>query len=103
MFAIIRRYDGVDQNRTTELTSKVNETLMPKLTNLPGFKGYYLIDAGNGVFTSLGLFETPEQSVESTKLVTTWIHEEKLETILPNEPKITSGKIIAQSNELAVA
>src|SRR5687767_7815100 len=27
MFAIIRRHDGVDQNRTTELTSKVNETL----------------------------------------------------------------------------
>ena len=46
MFATIRRYDGVDQNRTTELTSKVNETLVPKLNKLPGFKGYYLIDAG---------------------------------------------------------
>ena len=99
MFATIRRYDGVDQNRTTELTSKVNETLMPKLNKLPGFKGYYLIDAGNGVFTSLGLFETPEQGVESTKLVTTWIREEKLETILPNEPKITSGKIVARSSD----
>ena len=66
MFATIRRYEGVDQNRTTELTSKVNETLMPKLNKLPGFKGYYLIDAGNGVFSSLGLFETPEQGTEST-------------------------------------
>ena len=99
MFATIRRYDGVDQNRTTELTSKVNETLMPKLDKLPGFKGYYLIDAGNGVFTSLGLFETPEQGMESTKFVTTWIREEKLETILPNEPKITSGKIVARSSD----
>ena len=64
MFATIRRYEGVDQNRTTELTSKVNETLLPKLNKLPGFKGYYLIDAGNGVFSSLGLFETPEQGIE---------------------------------------
>ena len=103
MFATIRRYDGVEQNRTTELTSKVNETLMPKLTNLPGFKGYYLIDAGNGVFSSLGLFETPEQGMESTKFVTTWIREEKLETILPNEPKITSGKIVAHSDRVLVA
>ena len=103
MFATIRRYDGVDQNRTTELTSKVNETLMPKLTNLPGFKGYYLIDAGNGVFSSLGLFETPEQGLESTKLVTTWIREEKLETILPNEPKITSGKIVARNSDRVLA
>ena len=85
MFATIRRYDGVDQNRSVELTHKVNETLVPKLEKLSGFKGYYLIDAGNGVFTSLGLFETPEQGMESTKLVTTWIRDEKLETILPND------------------
>ena len=36
MHATIRRYDGVDQNRTAELTSKVNETLVPKLEELPG-------------------------------------------------------------------
>ena len=103
MHAIIRRYDGVDQNRTTELTSKVNETLVPKLNKLPGFKGYYLIDAGNGVFSSLGLFETPEQGMESTKLVSTWLREEKLDTILPNEPKITSGRVVANSDRVLVA
>ena len=103
MHAIIRRYDGVDQNRSAELTRKVSETLVPKLEKLSGFKGYYLVDAGNGVFTSLGLFETPEQGMESTKLVTTWIREEKLDTILPNEPKITSGKVIAHSDRVLVA
>ena len=102
MFAIIRRYDGVDQNRSVELTRKVNETLVPKLEKLSGFQGYYLIDAGNGVFSSLGLFETPEQGIESTKLVTTWIREEKVDTILPNEPKITSGKIVAHSDRVLV-
>ena len=103
MHVIIRRYEGVDQNRTTELTSKVNETLMPKLNKLPGFKGYYLIDAGNGVITSLGHFETPEQGMESTKLVAAWIREEKLETILPNEPKITSGSVVATSDRVLAA
>ena len=103
MFATIRRYDGVDVNRSVELTRKVNETLVPKLETLSGFKGYFLVDAGNGVFTSLGLFETPEQGMESTKLVTTWIREEKLDTILPNAPKITSGKIVAHSDRVLVA
>ena len=103
MFATIRRYDGVEQNRTTELTSKVNETLVPKLNKLPGFVGYYLIDAGNGVFSSLSLFETREQGMESTKFVSTWIREEKLDTILPNEPKITSGQIVAHSDRVLVA
>ena len=103
MFATIRRYDGVDVKRSAELTRKVNETLVPKLEKLSGFNGYYLIDAGNGVFTSLGLFETPEQGMESTKFVTTWIREEKLDTILPNEPKITSGNIVAHSDRVLVA
>ena len=103
MYATIRRYDGVDQNRSAELTRKVNETFVPKLEKLPGFKGYFLVEAGNGVFSSLGLFDTPEQGLESTKLVTTWIREEKLETILPNEPKITSGKIVARSSDRVLA
>ena len=98
MHATIRRYDGVDQNRTAELTSKVNETLVPKLSKLPGFAGYYLIEAGNGVFSSLGLFETPEQGMESSKFVASWIRDEKLDAIIPNEPKITSGNVVAHSN-----
>ena len=103
MFATIRRYEGVDQNRTTELTSKVNETLLPKLSKLPGFAGYYLIEAENGVFSSLGLFETAEQGKESSNVVATWIRDEKLETMIPNAPKITSGKVVAHGNGVTVA
>jgi hypothetical protein len=103
MFATIRRYEGVDQNRTTELTSKVNETLVPMLSKLPGFAGYYLIEADKGVFSSLGLFETAEQGKESSNVVASWIRDEKLETLIPNAPKITSGKIVAHSNGVAVA
>jgi hypothetical protein len=103
MFATIRRYEGVDQNRTVELTSKVTETLLPKLEKLPGFAGYYLIEAGNGVFSSLNLFETPEQGKESTKLVATWIRDENLKMMIPNEPKITSGQVVVHSDRVLVA
>ena len=103
MFAIIRRYDGVDQNRSAELTRKVNETLVPKLEKLSGFAGYWLLEADNGVFSSLSLYETPEQSKESTKLVASWIRDEKLDTMIPNEPKITSGKLVAHSDRVPVA
>ena len=103
MFATIRRYDGVDQNRSAELTRRVNETLVPKLEKLSGFTGYWLIEADNGVFSSLSLFETPEQSKESTTIVASWIRDEKLETMIPNEPKITSGKVVAHSDRVPVA
>jgi len=103
MHATIRRYDGVDQNRSAELTRKVNETLVPKLEKLPGFAGYYLVEAGNSVFSSLSHFETPEQGMESTEFVAKWIRDEKLDTIIPNEPKITSGRVVAQSDRVLVA
>ena len=103
MHATIRRYDGVDQNRSAELTRKVNETFVPKLEKLPGFKGYFLIEAGNGVFSSLSLFDTPEQGMESTKIVATWIRDEKLDAIVPNEPKVTTGRVVATSDRVLVA
>src|SRR4026207_1944432 len=103
MFATIRRYDGVDQNRIVELTTKVNETLIPKLSELDGFKGYYLIEAGNGVISSLGLFETPEQGEASSKLASSWVRDEKLEAAFPNPPKITSGKVVGHKNGVVVA
>jgi hypothetical protein len=81
-----------------EVTGKVKETLVPQLRELPGFSGYYLIEAGNGVLSSFGLFETSEQADESKKLVTKWISDENFNTVIPNPPKITSGKVVAQSN-----
>ena len=101
MHATIRRYDGVDPNRTAELTAKVNESLVPQLRKLPGFMGYYLIEAGNGVISSVGLFETAEQADESTMVVSKWITDENFASAIPNAPKITTGKVVAQSNGLA--
>jgi hypothetical protein len=98
MHATIRRYEGVDTARTNEVVGKVNETLVPQLRKLPGFAGYYLIEAGNGVLSSLGLFQTSEQGDESTKIVSKWITDENFTTAIPNAPKITTGKVVAHSN-----
>jgi hypothetical protein len=100
MHATIRRYDGVDQNRTEELTRKVNETFVPQLSRLEGFGGYYLVEAGNGVMSSIAFFDTAEQGEESSRLATAWVRDEKLESILPNAPKITSGKVISHERAL---
>jgi hypothetical protein len=98
MHATIRRYEGVDVTRMNEVTSKVKETLVPQLRELPGFAAYYLIEAGNGVVSSLGLFETSEQAEESTKVVAKWISDENLSAAIPNAPKITSGKVVAHAD-----
>jgi hypothetical protein len=96
MYATIRRYDGIDQAHTDELTKKVGETLIPRLSKVDGFRGYYLIEAGQGVMSSVDFFETLEQSDESTRIASNWVRDEKLETTLPNPPKVTGGEVIVK-------
>src|SRR5687767_14436813 len=98
MFATIRRYDAIDPERTDELVKKADETFVPSLTDLPGFNGYYLIEAGNGIMSSISFFDTAEHAEESARVASTWVREQKLETALPNPPKITTGEVVLQKS-----
>jgi hypothetical protein len=98
MYATVRRYEGIDKVRSEEVTRKVGESLLPRLRELPGFGGYYLIDAGEGVFTSIGLFEDAKVAHESTRMAASWVREQKLESALPNTPKITAGPVVAHES-----
>jgi hypothetical protein len=102
MHATIRRYESIDQSRKDEVLKKVDENLLPALKDLPGFNGYSVIDAGNGILTSVGFFDTAAQADESTRIAGSWLREHKLETALPNPPKVTTGDVVVhQARELA--
>ena len=104
MNCTIRRYESIDQSRKSELIKMVDEGLVPKLSELPGFSGYSLIDAGDGVVTSVGFFDTAAQADESTRIAAGWLREQKLETALPNAPKLTSGDVVVhKTRELVQA
>ncbi|HMH40518.1 MAG TPA: hypothetical protein VK532_04910 [Gaiellaceae bacterium] len=90
----MRRYEGIDVSKKAELTKKVNESLAPRLSKLPGFSGYFLIDTGDGVMSSIGIFDTSTQASESTRVASEWVRDEKLENILQTPPKVTDGEVI---------
>jgi hypothetical protein len=80
----------------------VDEQLFPRLSELPGFSGYSLIDAGDGVVTSVGFFESAEHGDKSSRVAANWVREQELETALPMAPKITSGNVLVhKTRELA--
>src|ERR1700733_871449 len=104
MHATIRRYEAIDQTRTAELVKSAEDNLLPRLSELPGFNGYYLIEAGNGVVSSVGFFDTAAHAEESTRVAADWVREAKLETALPSPPKITNGKVLVhRTRELVTA
>jgi hypothetical protein len=100
MYATYRRYEGIDPSRIEELTRKVNEGLIPRLSKLPGFKGYFLMEAGDGVIKSTSLFDTSGQAEESTRVAAEWTKEEKLEELVPNSPQVTVRKVIAHETKV---
>ena len=102
MFATVRRYEGIDASHKDELTKKVGQSLAPRLSKLPGFSGYVLIDTGEGVMSSIGLFDTSTQANESTRVASEWVRDEKLESILQNPPTVTDGEVIVHKTNGAV-
>ena len=92
----------MDQNRTAELTRKVNESLVPKLEKLPGFKGYFLMEGGEGVVKSTSLFDTSAQAEDSSRIAAEWTKDEQLEKLIPNAPKVTVRKVIAHETKVPV-
>ena len=76
--------------------------MAPRLSKLPGFSGYFLIDTGEGVMSSIGLFDTSAQANESTRVASEWVRDEKLERILKSPPKVTDGEVIVHKTNGAV-
>jgi hypothetical protein len=99
MYAANRRYEGIDQSRIEELTRKVNESLIPRLSQLPGFKGYFLMEAGDGVIRSTSLFDTSTQAEDSTRVAAEWTEEQQLEKLVPNPPKVMTRKVLAHETK----
>jgi hypothetical protein len=97
MHATIRRYESVDQSRTDELVNKVETGLVPLLSRLPGFAGYRFIDHGQGVMTSVGIFETEAQADESSRVAADWVTGAKLSETVPQAPEIASGRVVVQA------
>jgi hypothetical protein len=103
LFASIRRYSDVDESRSREMSSKVNERLLPRLNELPGFSEYYLIELEGGHMTSLSLFDTPLHADASSHIVAAWLKEEDLDTMFPSPPTILSGEVIVHEHALATS
>jgi hypothetical protein len=54
------------------------------------------METKDGVLSSIDFFDTMAQAEGSSRLAADWVREEKLDTVLPNPPKVTGGEVIAK-------
>ena len=97
MYAAVRRYEGITND--AEAGRLVGKSFIPLLEKVPGFIGYYWIDAGHGVMASLSLFETREGADRSVEVAHQWIVDNAPD-LFPNPPLVTEGEVVASARAL---
>jgi hypothetical protein len=98
LHAVIRRYEGLDPRSIDEVARRVNEGLVPIISQIPGFVAYCALDAGSGVVASITVFEDRAGADESTRKAAGWV-KQHLAALVPNPPQFTAGRVIAYTGK----
>jgi hypothetical protein len=97
MYTVIRRYQDVVD--TTEVARRAVEEFAPQLREQPGFQGYWVVDAGDGVLATITVYETEDAADQSTAAAATWV-QENIPNLVPSPPRVTAGTTTGVSAEV---
>src|SRR5205823_5906974 len=95
MHAVIRRY-RVRLGTVAQAVRYAEKQFVPLARRIPGFVGCYLVDAGNDVLTSIGLFHTQEGAEAAISLQRDWFRDE-WSSFRPLPPEVVTGAVLAQA------
>jgi hypothetical protein len=79
-------------NDVDALVSRVEAEFAPRVKELDGFVGYYVIDGGDGTVVSVTVGETAEAVEASTSAAADWIRESAAE-LIDGPPQVTVGEV----------
>jgi hypothetical protein len=100
MFCVTRRFSSMGS--VEEAAKRAEAGIGPILQRNPGFRGYYVVDAGDGVGCSITVFESREAAESSRDEVMAWI-EKNLSDLYREPPLITAGEVIVAVESAAAA
>jgi hypothetical protein len=92
VYATLRRFEGVID--PGEVARRVNEGLVPLISQIPGCLAYYWADAGDKVMFSASIFDSQAGAAEADRRAPDWVRQH-IATLLPNPPQITAGDVVA--------
>ena len=93
MYALVRRYEGVDPGDIDQIVRQVDAGFVPILEQTRGFQGYWAIRAEDGVVVSITLFDDREGAEESQRQAAGFVREH-LAALLPKPPLVSAGEVV---------
>ena len=94
-------YAGIRQGKAKagmaeELTRTIKEEAIPIISNVPGFKAYYVIYAPDDTVTAISISENHRGAEESNRLALAWI-EKSLAPLLAGPATAVAGPVIVHT------
>jgi len=91
VYLVIRKFNHISS--VTEAARRAESGIGQLLKQSPGFRGYYVFDAGGGVGGSVTLFDSKEAAVAANEKALAWIRASLID-VIDGEPEITMGEIL---------
>jgi len=92
MYLVIRKFNHVSS--VADAARRAESGIGQLLKQSPGFLGYYVFDAGNGVGGSVTMFDTREDATAANEKALAWIRESLMD-VIKGEPEVTVGEVLA--------
>jgi len=92
MFSAIRRYT-VKQGTVEELIGRVQEGFVPIVRNMPGFRGYYLVNGGPEVLIAISVFDNADGALASNEQAADWVRKNVLGSAA-GRPQVIVGDVV---------
>jgi heme-degrading monooxygenase HmoA len=94
MYALIRQYEGLDENVRQTATQKANDELRPILSKAPGFVSYELLkpEGPDGAVTSISVFDSRAEAEASNTIAQDWVHKNLPEM---TKPRRVAGELVS--------
>jgi hypothetical protein len=92
MYVVIRKFNQISSVK--EAARRAETGIGQILRQSPGFRGYYVFDAGDGVCVSVSLFDDPDSATAANEKALDWIRA-SLVDLVQGEPEIIAGEVVA--------
>ena len=98
MFTIIRKFT-LKRGSAVEVARRVQDSFVPLLRELPGFREYYLLDGGPDVLISIRVFDSADKALASNEPAANWIRNNVLE-FTKGMPDVMAGEVLVAEVKL---
>ena len=92
MFIAIRKY-RVRRGATAEWAQRVRDGFVPLLREMPGFRGYHLLDGGPDVLIAISMFDSADEAVMSNERAADWVRNNVME-FARGMPEVMVGDVL---------